>query len=153
MQSHVEFNPLWLAPIFPVFFVCLWCGILFLISRLSGWAVLADRFCLNLPFAGPKWRWQSARMRYATNYGSCLTVGSDPTGLYLDIFPLWRIGHSPLLVPWSEISVRRRGKVLFFCYVELALGRDAQIPFRISGALADRIQSAAGLNWPVEATS
>jgi hypothetical protein len=153
MQSSADFNPLWLIPVFPVFFVCLWCGIVLLISRLSGWANLANRFRLTLPFAAQKWGWQSARMRYATNYSNCLTVGADPMGLYLDIFPLWRIGHSPLLIPWHEVSVRRRVKVLVFTYVELRLGREEQIPFRISATLASRIQAAAGPNWPVEATS
>ena len=153
MQSHADFNPLWLLPVFPVFFVSLWCGIGFLISRLSGWAALANRFRLSFPFAAQKWIWQSARMRYGTNYSSCLTVGADPMGLYLNIFPLWRIGHPSLLVPWPEVSVRRRIKILVFTYVELTLGRDEQIPFRISATLASRIQAAAGPNWPVETTS
>jgi hypothetical protein len=153
MQSPVDFNPLWLTPIFPVFFICLWCGIVLLISRLSGWATLANRFRLSLPFAASKWRWQSARMRFTANYSGCLTVGSDPTGLYLDIFALWKIGHPPLFLPWSEVSVRRRGKILIFGYVELTLGREEQIPFRISAGLADRIRSAASPNWPTEATS
>ncbi len=89
-------------------------------------------------------------MRWSTRYGNCLTVGADPAGLYLATFFLLRIGHPPLLLPWQEVSIRRRGKVLFTRYVQLQLGREEQIPLKINGRLADRIQSAAGQSWPVE---
>lgn len=104
-------------------------------------------------FLGQTSSLQSARMRWGTNYGSCLTVGADAAGLYLAVMLIFRVGHPSLLFPWHEVSVRRRWKVVFFRYVELTLGREEQIPFRISGRLADRIQAAAGANWPVEAVT
>jgi len=136
--------------IFPIFFVVLWCFVGLLVSRVSGWATLSRRFRLETSFTGSTWTWQHARMRYATGYNGCLTVGADPSGLYLSMMFFFRIGHPPLLLPWSEVSVRKRGKMLFVRYVELSLGREEQIPFRINGSLADRIQAAAGTNWPVE---
>jgi hypothetical protein len=80
-----------------------------------------------------------------------LTVGADPSGLYLSVMFLFRIGHPPLFLPWHEVSVRRRWKVLGLRYVELRLGQEEQLPFQISGTLADRIKAAAGASWPVEA--
>jgi hypothetical protein len=153
MQSTSQFNPLWLLPIFPVFFITLWCFISFLISRLSGWSTLSNRFSATLPFSGQKWNWQSARMRLGTNYGNSLIVGADPSGLFLATIFVFRIGHTPLLLPWNEVSIRRRWQVLSFRYLELTLGREEQIPFRLNGRLADRIRSAAGQSWPIEPPS
>jgi hypothetical protein len=135
------------------FFVLFWCAIIFSISAVSGWMVLARRFRPTSTFTGPNWSFQSARMRWTSRYGSCLTVGADPTGLQLSVFFLFRAGHPPLFVPWSEISVARRWKFLFVTQVKLMLGREEQIPFTISGTLADRIQAAAGASWPVEQAS
>jgi hypothetical protein len=42
---------------------------------------------------------------------------------------------------------------LFVRQVKLMLGREEQIPFVISGTLADRIQAAAGASWPIEQIS
>jgi len=144
MQSTSQFNPLWLLPIFPAFFIILWCSISFLISRLSGWSTLSNRFSSALPFSGQTWNWQSARMRLGTNYGSSLIVGADPSGIFLATIFLFRIGHAPLLLPWHEVSIRRDWQVLNFRYLELTLGREEQIPFRVNGRLADRLRTAAG---------
>ena len=139
------------SPFVPLaFFVLLWCGVGLLIGQLSGWAALSRRFRATSSPLPEAWSFQSARMRWGTHYGSCLTVGVDSAGLYLATFFLLRLGHPPLLVPWPEVSVRRRWKFLFLRYVELRLGREEQISLQISGRLADRIQTAAGQSWPVE---
>lgn len=150
MQSTSQFNPLLLLPILPIFFIALWCFISFLISRLSGWSTLSNRFRATLPFSGQKWTWQSARMRLGTNYGNSLIVGADPSGLFLATIFVFRIGHVPLLLPWHEISISRRSEILTFRYLELTLGREEQIPFRVNGRLADRIRNSAGISWPIE---
>ena len=150
MQNYISHHPLVLVPFLPFFFATFWCAIVFLISRVSGWALLARRFHLQFAFTGPTWRWQSARMRWLANYNNCLTVGSDPSGLCLSTFFLFRAGHAPLLIPWPEISIYRRRKVLFAAYVELRLGREEQVPFTIYGKLADRVRAAAGASWPME---
>jgi hypothetical protein len=42
------------------------------------------------------------------NYNRVLTLGASQEGLYLASMFLFRFMHPPLLVPWSEIKVRRR---------------------------------------------
>jgi hypothetical protein len=74
-------------------------------------------------------------------------------GLYLAVMVIFRAGHPPLLLPWHEVSVRRRWNMAFLRYVELTLGREEQVPFRINGRLADRLQAAAEANWPIEAVT
>jgi hypothetical protein len=151
MQTYFNSHPSAVALFFPLFFLALWCTILFLISQASGWAALARRFRLTSPFTGQTWDWKRARMRWGCNYNNCLTVGSDPMGLYLSMMFPFRFGHAPLFLPWQEVSVRRHRSILFFKYVELSLGREEQIPLLIRENLADQIRLAAGSSWPMEA--
>jgi hypothetical protein len=149
LQDLLDKYPLAFIPLFVLF----WCGILFLIAVLTGWATLAKRFRMTSTFTGPTWGFQSARMRWSSHYGSCLNVGADATGLKLSVLFLFRPGHPPLFLPWSEVSVAQRQSFLFIRRVRLLLGREEQMPFVISGGLADRIQAAAGASWPVEAVN
>lgn len=139
--------------IFVLFFVTLWCAVIFLIGRISGWALLAKRFRSDTRFSGQLWTWQSARFRWGCNFNNCITVGGDPSGLYLSMLFLFRIGSPPLLIPWQEVTIRQRRTTLFFQFVELQLGREEQIPFTIREKLADSLRSAAGSSWPIEPIS
>jgi hypothetical protein len=153
MQSSSPINPATFAVIFPRFFVTLWCTVCFLLSRVSGWARLARRFRSDSRFPGPAWGWQSARMAPLCNYNHCLTFGANASGLYMSIMLLFRIGSPPLLIPWPEVTVWRRRKILFFRFVELRLGSEEQVALLVRASLADSLQSAAGSSWPVEPVS
>jgi len=59
-------------------------------------------------FNGVKWRMRSAQMRWLTSYNNVLTLGVSQQGFYLASMFLFRFMHPPLLVPWSEIKVRRK---------------------------------------------
>ena len=139
--------------LFALFFVAVWCAALFAVSRVSGWALLANRFRTDSTFPGPTWTWQSARLRWGCNYNNCLTLGSDPSGLYLSMMFIFSIGAPPLLVPWPEVTIVRRRQILFFRFVELRLGREEQVPMLIRENAADRIRSAAATSWPIEPVS
>ena len=90
-------------------------------------------------------------MRWGANYKSCLTIGRIPPAFTSHPLFFFRIGHPPLFVPWTEISLRGRRKILFIEFVELQLGREEHIPFLIRANLADQIRSAAASSWPVQA--
>jgi hypothetical protein len=62
-----------------------------------------------------------------------MTAAQD--ALYLSVLFLFRAGHPPLRIPWSEI---RFGETTFFwkTYIELTLGNEEQIPMRISRRMA-----------------
>ncbi len=153
MQTSPPLSPAIAIVIIPLFFVTLWCAALFAVSRVSGWALLAKRFRTDSPFPGQSWGWQSAGLRWGCNYNNCLTLGSDPSGLFLSIMFLFRIGAPSLLIPWSEVIVWRRRQFLFFRIVELRLGREQQVPLVMREKLADFLRSAAGANWPIEPIS
>jgi hypothetical protein len=152
-QTHLAINPAASITIFLIFFFGMWCATSLLTGKMSGWGTLGRRFSSTLPFPSQTWHWKSARMRWGANYKSCLTVGADPAGLYLSSLFFFRIGHPALFVPWTEISLRGRRKILFIEFVELQLGREEHIPFVIRAGLADQIRSAAASSWPVVSIS
>jgi len=122
------------------------------ISHISGWALLAQRYRCEGGFAGDRLRFRSAAMRYSSHYGNCLTMGANPQGLFLSMSVSFLVGHPPLFIPWSEITVRR-GRFLWSIYVELRLGREPAIPLRISEGLASKLAAWAGGSWPKESAT
>jgi hypothetical protein len=85
------------------------------------------------------------------HYNNVLTMGVSQQGLYLASMFLFRFMHPPLLVPWSEIKVRRN-KGWVFEYVTFTMGHELAIPLRIREKLAAKLRQSAGDCWPVEET-
>jgi hypothetical protein len=130
-------------------FICVSAITFTYISRVGGWASLAEPYRISEPFSGSQWKFESGQMRYLTRYNHCLTIGANPRGLYLSIpWPL-RISHPPLFIPWRDISFFSKS-FLGLKYIELRLGREVTIPFRISYRLAQKLKTAAGSSWPME---
>ena len=126
-----------------------------MISRASGWALLARRFTAVEPFAGESWGWQSARFRGWCSYNNCLTVGANQEGLYLSVMTImlpFRFFHPALMVPWREIEVET-GKMFFGLYdmAQFRIGTEERVTVRIYGKLVKRVRQAAGTGWPLYA--
>ena len=143
---------------FVLFFVMLWCLISFLLSFIGGWFALAQRFRTQdaphgeVLVAGPWFR--TVYVRFWTHYGGIIRLVAASDALYLSVLVLFRVGHPPLRIPWSEIEVSRT-KYFFRRYVELRLGRDIQIPMRISERMANKLgvferfqHSLENSEWP-----
>ena len=125
LQAHPE-TLLW-----PVGFVAFWCGIMWFVSRLSGWAMLAEKY----PGGGEdeliKWEpWQSGTFRASCGYNGCLWVGASQKGLQLRTGPwlLFRAGHAPVRIPWEAIESLTERKMLWMVYDQLKV---RNIPFTI----------------------
>jgi hypothetical protein len=126
-----------------------WIVMGFVFSHLSGWASLGQRYRCDEGFSGERLRFRSAAVRYGGHYRNCLTIGANPQGLFLSLaFPFFA-GHPPLFIPWNDISVRRT-RLLWAKRVELHLGREPAIPFRISERLATKLAALADGAWPKE---
>jgi hypothetical protein len=130
-------------------FAVLWTTIVFLISHLGGWASLAERYRCDESFTGERWRFQRGQFRWLAGYNNCLTIGADPRGLYLSVFPLFRMGHPPLFIPWRDISVSRT-KVFWVKQLRFSLGNDPCIPLTVYERLGQRIQAAAASSWTAD---
>ena len=126
--------------------------VLVIISHVGGWASLAEQYRCPEPFTGANWNFQRGQFRWLAGYNNCLRVGADSHGLFISVFPLFRIAHPPLYVPWREISVTRK-RVFWIRQVQLLLGHELKIPFTIRESLAKKLQTAAGSSWPAESGS
>jgi hypothetical protein len=99
-----------------------WCFVVSIFSKVSGWAALASKYRTTSVSDGKRLSFQSAALG-SVNYGSCLTVVVGSAGLYLKVFPLFRAGHPPLLIPWTELHDLREKKFLrLFRLVEMQVG-------------------------------
>jgi hypothetical protein len=131
-------------------FLFLWTLVPIVIGYVSGWASLAGQFRFRDNFSGSRWSWQSGQMRFMMNYNRCLTVGASEQGLYLAMNPPFALGHPPLLIPWSEVSVMPQ-RTLFFPGTRFQLGREENpVPLWVRQTLAERLKGAAGNAWPIE---
>ncbi len=95
---------------FIIAFPLLWGFISFLISHLSGWQKLARYYAIGTTdFASPQISWQSLLMGrivlFTASYTSVVNIGVDKTNLYLSCVWLFRIGHTPLRIPFEEIEI------------------------------------------------
>jgi hypothetical protein len=151
LQRFIDQHPSVFAAIFPIYFLSLWLLVGATISIIGGWFSLAKLYRTRVPFNGAKWRMQSGQMRWRVNYNNVLTIGARPEGLYLASMFLFRFMHPPLLVPWSEMKVRRK-KGWVFEYVIFTMGHELAIPLRIRARLATKLRESAGTFWPVEET-
>ena len=124
--------------VFLVSFAVLWIFICVLLSSIGGWKKLASVYRYEGRFSGRRWRFRSCRMSRYVNYNNCLIFGAGTEGLYINILPLFRIQHPPLLIPWSEIKTEKT-KGMIFAYWKLSFARASNTEIRLSAALAEQI--------------
>ncbi len=94
------------AIIFPLF----WMGILYFLSRIGGWAALAERFGTDAEAQGELFTWCSGRLRMFCNYSNCLRVTLSDAGIHIRTLVFFKVGHRPLFIPWTavrDLQVRR----------------------------------------------
>jgi hypothetical protein len=99
---------------FLLLFLLGWCGITVSISLVGGWHALAKKYRLEKTSfhieenTGEK-RFRCASMAigpayFPTHYGNCLTIGVSSRGILLRAWPLLRLMHPPLMIPWSDVE-------------------------------------------------
>ena len=59
------------------------------------------------------------------------------------------MGHAPLVIPWHEVALIEDKKAWYGRLVHYVLGAEERVPLAIRGALADKIEAARQLNFPV----
>jgi hypothetical protein len=116
-----------------VVFVIFWSGVVYLISRTSGWARLSEEYPAIGRVQGSAHNWSSARFRMLSSYSYCLSIIIAPTGIYMEPMIFLRIGHSPIFIPREAIQNLEHGKSLIFRSVKLTVeGRDNYRPTTIT---------------------
>ncbi|WP_420129619.1 hypothetical protein [Longimicrobium sp.] len=104
--------PLWIIPLFPLFFVGLWLFVVSLLAVTGGWRGLAARF--PAPPDPPRWvadRFASVSAdlingasRAPVRYNRCVAMYLTDDGVYLRTWLIFRFMHPPLLIPWDAIE-------------------------------------------------
>jgi hypothetical protein len=116
-------------------------GVLWLLSLISGWRKLAQRYRAPRRLEGRSFSFRSGRVGLM-NYRGCLWLNADPEGLGLRNVPPFGLFEPALLIPWSELSVFVRrgwfGKATFWAKAVPSVG------VCISLQLADEVVRAAG---------
>lgn len=97
--------------IVPGFIICfglLWTLIVLLISRLAGWSKLARQYPAPGPATGRTFSMSSARFGMFSSYRNCLTVTLSLSGIHLRPMFVFRMGHDPVLIPWTSVVAGSR---------------------------------------------
>jgi hypothetical protein len=136
------------ARYFWLLFVGIWILVSLLLSLVGGWAQLSHDFRARDEPRGTRWRFQSATLRFGCSYNSVLTFAVDPTGLWLSVFPLFRVGHPPLFIPWWEMTAARE-RVMRSDVLRLRFQRHPSITLTLRASLARKMEAALGRPLPV----
>jgi hypothetical protein len=99
-----EAVPVWyiVAGFIPVFLL-FWCSVIWLISFLSGWQRLAQRYRSPQPASGKAWSWQYGMVGWA-GYNGVLILTANDQGLFMETLWLFGFGHPRLFIPWHEFQ-------------------------------------------------
>ena len=131
---------------FVIGFVILWLTVCYLISIVGGWSRLAKEYRSDSRVDGRRWSFQSGSMRFGTSYTNVLTVGAGEAGLSLSMFILFRVGHPPLLIPWSDL--RKHDASGWFRGQRLTSTKAPSVVLRFRSGLIEKIEAARG--QPIE---
>lgn len=127
--APAEPAPYWLAFAivggFLVVFPLMWCFVVWLLSHMGGWQGLATRYASgNREVTGTR-HGSVTGMVGGVSYRGTLTVHVNSEGFFLEVMPLFKIGHPRLFIPWTEISGRKSREILWWKAVSLSIGQPA----------------------------
>ncbi|MCX5793871.1 MAG: hypothetical protein NTY77_00055 [Elusimicrobia bacterium] len=103
------------------------------LSRLGGWAALAERYPATGEAPRPRCRFGHAIFRRWCGYNGCLIVSADQTGLSLSLWPVFSIGHAPIFIPWSEVREIRRVAMWGRPIYRIITARAPEVDFALHG--------------------
>ena len=133
--------------LFPFAFIAMWCGVIWLLGRVSGWQRLGQHYAYRGEIRGVSRGFQSAMMGYSrwrlVRYRACLNVTVDSGLLILKPWFIFGLFQPPLGIPLDEL-VRADRTFLFWTFCELRALREPGIMILVSQRLARWIESQAG---------
>ncbi len=99
-----------------------WFSLSWLLSRISGWHRLAERYPGIRTIEGETASLRSGRIG-PVNYYSCLKFGINDEGLLISIAPPFRLGHRPLFIPWSDFHNVKEDGMMYSQKVKASIGQ------------------------------
>jgi hypothetical protein len=122
-----------------VTFPLLWCGVCLILAHTGGWARLAKKYAANITHArseGRHFSMQSGRVGWV-NYNGCLTVQTTDQGLHVAVWPMFRIGHPPLFIPWNEVRGAHTVRFLWVENVKFQVGEPSVATMQLAKGIFD----------------
>ncbi len=138
----------YLPIILPAVFIVFWTVILFVLSNLGGWHSLAQAYPAYDPFSGETRTFQSFQLNRGLpiNYSGVGIFGADFLGVHMSVFILFRFGHPPLRIPYSDLS-GTEVKSILFNQVVLQTALHPGIKINVSKKLATWLEERSGGSW------
>src|SRR5512137_495641 len=119
-------------------------AVIFLLSRVSGWRTLADRYPCHEPMPVPRKLFGYGVFRKWIGYNGAFMVAGNYRGLYLFPLPvLLSFCHKPILIPWSEITMIRVRKVWKSEAFEIHTRRAPELDFALQKGTFEFIRESA----------
>lgn len=87
-------------------------AVLLLFPYMSGWNRLAKLYGTKQS-PPPNLAWMETGSVGLVVFKGVLSVGVTSQGIYLNVFPVFRFGYPPLLIPWSAIKKIEPADALF----------------------------------------
>jgi hypothetical protein len=139
--------PPWLMPAaFPLLFASMWFAVTVILTRISGWHELMQRFpdrgeAPLLALKNQSGQIGSVLARNILNLSVC------PSGLRVGIMRIFGPFSRPFFVPWADLRVTRKENWVWrsarFTFGVPPVGR-----LTLAAELADTLARAAGSRWP-----
>jgi hypothetical protein len=136
-------TPQWI-PFIPVI---AWIAISLFLSLVGGWQALAQKYRAPERIHGERFWLKSAGMRWGVGYRSALNFGVDVQGLFVSIVPIFRIGHPPLFIPWSDISFTRQRQWLLDG-VRISFRKNPGVPILLPMKVAQQVFANSPIRLP-----
>lgn len=142
-EIGAEFWLFLLIPLaFLIIFPLIWCGVVKLLSVVSGWAALARQFPAGeRPVSGEEHRRVTA-MVGSVSYKRSLTLHLAADGLFVETGKLFSIGHPRLFIPWSAVRRREPVRLFWMSYQRYSIGDPVVATVVFPSGLLDRMPVA-----------
>ena len=144
-STHLRIQPFmdqWFPLLFPFFFVGMWLLVSFLLAAISGWRTLAHLYPARGTFSGKHYFFRSGNLN-GVRYGGCLTLGADRAGLSMSVLFMFRMGHPPIFIPWSDVQAQA-GRDWGFSVINLSCKQVPGITIRLRRKDAEALFKDAG---------
>ncbi|HEX4614076.1 MAG TPA: hypothetical protein VH092_38190 [Urbifossiella sp.] len=126
-----------------------WCFLLWVIGGLGGWRRLARHYPLREPFSGRLHRFQRLQLGWS-NYGGCVTIGTNADGLYLATILPFRPGHPAMFIPWAEVAAAEFVRKWYGSWLELRFAAAPRLCLRLPERVGRVVAAGANQSWAAE---
>ena len=141
--------PVWLIVVMPLLFLILfplmWCGVLWINSRLSGWNRLARHYRTDKIPSGKLFSRVQGHIGLVS-YRAVLECTANGEGLFLRPAALFRFAHPLLFIPWTEMHDVRRSALLWIPLVRAEIGHPRLAGPRLAARVFDESEGRLLVN-------